>query len=75
MVSLCIDICLVECYTLVMEIEIIAIRKRLKLTQKELAEKLGVDAITVSRWERLKQRPSQLAKRGLARLSKGIKEE
>lgn len=50
--------------------EIKALRKKLKLTQKELAARVKVDAITVSRWERGKQKPSPLAKRQLARLVK-----
>ena len=43
-------------------------RKSLKLTQAEFARKLKVDVITVSRWERGAQKPSQLARRQLARL-------
>ena len=50
------------------EVDIQTIRKSLKLTQAELAEKLGVDVITVSRWERKKTKPSNLAKRQLRRL-------
>lgn len=50
------------------DIDIKKLRKLLKLTQKELAEKLGVDVITVSRWEREESKPSNLAKRQLARL-------
>lgn len=46
------------------------IRKRLKLTQKELAVKLRIDAVTVGRWERGEQRPSQLAERQLVRLAR-----
>lgn len=50
--------------------EIKALRKRLGLTQKVLADRLGVDAITVSRWERGEYKPSGLALRQLARLGK-----
>ena len=50
--------------------EIKTLRKRLGLTQKELAARVRVDAITVSRWERGEQRPSEQAERQLARLSK-----
>ena len=46
------------------------LRKTLGLTQKELAARVKVDAITVSRWERGEQRPSSQAARQLARLSK-----
>ena len=48
--------------------EIKALRDLLRLTQKELAARVGVDAITVSRWERSNQRPSKHAERQLARL-------
>lgn len=50
--------------------EIRELRKTLGLTQKELAARVRVDAITVSRWERSEQKPSQQAKRQLARLAK-----
>ena len=53
--------------------EIKELRKSLGLTQKELAARVRVDAITVSRWELGKQRPSCLAKRNLARLEKRAK--
>ncbi|MBA7593199.1 hypothetical protein ES703_00116 [subsurface metagenome] len=48
--------------------EIRELRKSLGLTQKELAARLKVDSITVSRWERNEQRPSSLAQKQLARL-------
>ncbi len=48
--------------------EIKSIRRKLGLTQKELAAKLKVDAITVSRWERGEQRPKIQAQRRLERL-------
>lgn len=50
--------------------EIKALRKKLGLTQKELAARVRVDAITVSRWERGEQHPSTLAERQLTRLAK-----
>jgi len=49
--------------------EIRELRKALGLTQKELAARVRVDAITVSRWERSEQKPSLQAERQLARLT------
>ena len=48
--------------------EIRALRDSLKLTQSQFARKLKIDVITVSRWERGAQRPSELAQRQLQRL-------
>lgn len=50
--------------------EIQQLRKRLGLTQKELAARVKVDAITVSRWERAEQKPSAQAIKQLTRLSR-----
>ena len=50
--------------------EIIELRKKLKMTQQELADAIGVDRVTVARWEASNKRPSNLAKRQLARLAK-----
>jgi len=50
--------------------EIKELRNKLKLTQKELAGKIKVDAITVSRWELGKQKPSPKALRTLNRLAR-----
>ena len=47
-----------------------ALRKKLNLTQTELAKMLGVVKMTVSRWERGETRPSQLALRQIERLMK-----
>ncbi len=46
------------------------IRTRLHLTQKQLAELIGVDQVTVNRWENDKRKPSKLAMRQLERLGK-----
>lgn len=54
-----------------MNIDIRAIRQKLKMTQKALADKLGVSRATVNAWENEKARPSQLAKRQIARLFNG----
>lgn len=43
----------------------------LGLTQKEFGAKIGVDAITVSRWERGVAEPSELHRVHLARLIGG----
>ncbi len=47
---------------------IIALRKRLGLSQEKLAQRLGVSWHTVNRWENDKRKPSQLAIRELNRL-------
>ena len=51
--------------------EIRKLRKRLGLTQQQLADKLGVDRTTVSRWERGEVEPSPMAERQLEEL-KGV---
>ena len=50
--------------------EIKAIRKRLGFTQTELANELGVNQVTVNRWENGKRKPSKLAVRQLERLAR-----
>lgn len=42
--------------------DILALRAQMKLTQSELAERLGVDQATVSRWERKVQTPDPTAR-------------
>lgn len=44
------------------------IRKRLNLTQEQLAQRLGVSFTTVNRWEKGKNEPSPLAFRALEEL-------
>jgi len=44
------------------------LRKKLKMTQQELADVIGVDRITVHRWEAGQKKPSNLARRQLQRL-------
>lgn len=51
-------------------IEVLKIRKRLGFTQKELAELIGVDQVSVNRWEKGKRKPSKLAIRQLESLQK-----
>ncbi len=46
------------------------LRKRAKLTQKQMANILGVAEFTIRRWETGQARPSQLAQRQLQRLHK-----
>lgn len=50
--------------------EIKELRKRLNKTLQQLADAIGVDRSTVQRWEAGTRRPSNLAKRNLARLAK-----
>ena len=58
-----------------MDIDVKEIRKKLGITQQELAYQLGVGVITVSRWERGSAKPSRLARKELARLvAKGGKQ-
>lgn len=50
--------------------EVKDLRKKLSLSQAQMAERLGVEVTTINRWEKGRQRPSKLAKRILARLAK-----
>jgi len=50
--------------------EIKGIRKKLGLTQEQLAHKLGVSWATVARWERGKGAPSPLAQKAIENLLK-----
>lgn len=49
------------------------IRKKLNLTQEQLAQKLGVSWTTVNRWENNKTKPSNLAQKQIERLIEGKK--
>ena len=49
-------------------LDIKELRKKLKMTQQQLADKLGVHRVTVAEWEADRKRPSNLAKRQLNRL-------
>lgn len=51
---------------------LIDLRKRLGLTQTEMARRLGVSFVTVNRWENGHCRPSPLAKRYIDKLQKEI---
>lgn len=53
--------------------EIRDFRKKIKLTQKELALKLGVTSQTVANWEQGISKPSRLARRQLERLRRNMK--
>lgn len=44
---------------------IMALRKKLALSQEELAHELGVSFATVNRWEGGKSKPSKLAKKAI----------
>ena len=52
--------------------EIKELRKRLGLTQLQMAYKLGVAEFTVRRWESGKSRPSPLSRPPLARLKRQL---
>ncbi|MDP2924281.1 MAG: helix-turn-helix domain-containing protein [Candidatus Omnitrophota bacterium] len=47
------------------QLDIKSIRKKLKLTQEQFAEKIGVDFCTVNRWENGHFKPSKLALKGI----------
>ena len=47
------------------------IRKKLSLTQEQLAQKLGVSWTTVNRWENKKTKPSPLAMKQIESLKEG----
>ena len=63
-----IDNCYQVCYSECMDIK--KLRKKLKLSQEEMAGKLGVSSMTIRRWEANTNKPSRLALRQLARLAK-----
>jgi len=49
---------------------ITVLREALGMTQRQFAERVGVDKMTVSRWERGAVRPSEGAMRGIEKLRK-----
>ena len=46
-------------------IKINALRKKLNITQEELAHELGVSFSTINRWETGKSKPSKLAEKAI----------
>lgn len=50
------------------------LRKQLSLTQSQLAERLGVTFVTVSRWETGQAKPNRLAMKALGTLAESISE-
>jgi len=50
---------------------LLILRKKLGLTQEQLAQRLSVSVNTVSRWERLKSKPSRLALEKVEALERG----
>ncbi len=48
------------------------IRARLRLTQEELAERLRVSPVTVSRWERGTSKPMPMLEHQLERMAAGL---
>ena len=52
-----------------------ALRRKLGLTQEELAQKLGVSWSTVARWEAGKGKPSKLARKAIEALQKGVRND
>lgn len=55
--------------------EIKQLREQLKLTQAQLARRLGVGRVTVARWETGRQEPSSLALAQIKQLQKEIGHE
>lgn len=47
-----------------------SLRKKLELSQEELAQKLGVSFTSVNRWENQQTKPSKLARRQIETLCK-----
>ena len=55
-------------------IDVKSMRLKLGLSQKELAARLKVDVITISRWERNLQKPDKTAVKRLTRIANKNKE-
>ncbi len=55
-------------------IQIKEIRRRLHLTQEQLAAQIGVTYSTVNRWESGKTRPSPLARKQIQEILESIQE-
>ena len=55
-------------------IDVKSMRLKLGLSQKELASRLKVDVITISRWERNLQKPDKTAAKRLTRIANKNKE-
>ncbi len=49
-----------------------AIRRKLGLTQEQLAHRLGVSFVTVNEWENGKRKPSPLARRQIEQFVKDV---
>ena len=60
-------------YDILIYMDIVRIRKKLKLTQEQLAQRLGVSFTTINRWENNQNKPSPLALRFLKELEKEAK--
>lgn len=54
--------------------EIQKLRELLKITQADLAQRIGVDVQTVQRWEQKRGKPSRLARRQLNNLADTIQQ-
>lgn len=59
-------------YDLMEQTDIKKIRKKLRLTQEQFAEKIGVAFSTVNRWEKNHFKPSKLALKEIVKLCKCI---
>lgn len=53
--------------------EIRVLREKFKLTQTELAYRIGVNQVTVSRWESGRSKPSSMARKLLRMLQIQVK--
>lgn len=56
---------------MIITMDIKAIREEFRLTQEQLAQKLGVTTFTVRRWEKGISKPSPLAQKAIENLLEG----